>query len=97
MEMTLTDRHFPFWARTRVNTITRSMLLAPQGSAVKIRKTQADTTKDDTIAHLFGEPGKGVMGTMLEKNPVALPGSANSWLLSDNSMSDLWLYVGWQG
>jgi hypothetical protein len=97
LELTLTDRHFPFWAKGRVNTFTRSMLLAPQGGAVKIRKTQADATKDDTMAHLFGDAGKGVMGTTLEKNPAMLPSNANTWLVSDNSMSDLWLYVGWQG
>jgi Zn-dependent oligopeptidase len=47
---------------------------------------------DDLTATQFGK----IDGATLAKNPLAAPTGNTKWLLSDNSMGDLWLLVAWQ-
>src|SRR5262249_11803852 len=87
LELSITEGHYPFWARGRLTSVVKSMLLMPKRAAsVKIRRDQNTTTNDDLTANQFAK----IDGATLTKNPLAAPIGTAKWLLSDKSMTDLW-------
>ena len=98
LDLKLTDRHYPFWARDRLNAVTRAMMLVPRATnPIKIRRSQIDSANDDTTAPLYGSQTSGISAATLVKNPLLATQGDAKWLVSDDSMPDMWLFIQWQG
>jgi Tc toxin complex TcA C-terminal TcB-binding domain len=79
----LLDEHYPFWSRDSLEAVHQLELFAKSKKAVKLKAPGSAT--EDTLGEQLGELRVGLLTNV----PRPAPTGKVIWLLSDNTISDL--------
>lgn len=85
----LFDDHYPFWSRGSIEEVHQLELFAKSTKAVKVKALGGND--EDILGGQLGDLRVGQLGNV----PLPAPTGNVFWLLSDNTMSDLFFVVTW--
>ena len=91
LEWELKPAHYPYWASGRLKTTVAAEVF------VRNSKASTLTVQLDSAAHPDTMPvGHGLSSQALANAKPGSPTGGVSWLLSDNSMDEIWLMLTWK-